>query len=92
MKIKFVININNLKLNFMKKMLFSAIALVAFTATSMAGEIPVEKEVKAIDCCKISNATYDSVIANGGTATQADLAAYAAHTACEKQKKIIKAN
>lgn len=32
-------------------MLFSAIALVAFTATSMAGEIPVKKEIKAETPC-----------------------------------------
>jgi hypothetical protein len=36
----------------MKKMLFSAIALVAFTVTSMAGEIkPVEKEIKSETPC-----------------------------------------
>lgn len=35
----------------MKKMLFSAIALVAFTAISMAGEIPAEKEIKSETPC-----------------------------------------
>jgi hypothetical protein len=70
----------------MKKMLFSAIALIAFTTTSMAGEIPDTKEVTEIDCCAVSNATYKSVKDNGGTSDAAMAAAYAAHTACENEK------
>ena len=42
----------------MRKMLFSAMALVAFTATSMAGEKPKEdvKTVIKTDCKQVANA------------------------------------
>jgi hypothetical protein len=82
----------------MKKMLFSAIALVAFIATSMAGEIEENNSSKQIeaagkDCCKLQSDVYDIVRANGGDSQAANAAAYAAYNACVKEtKKVTSAN
>ncbi|UGS21051.1 hypothetical protein [Flavobacterium cyclinae] len=77
----------------MKKMIFSAVALVAFSFASMANEIEEKKvELKSEknitkDCCEISDATFDGAVKAGIHWSQAQYIALAAYNECNKLNK-----
>ncbi len=85
-------NINFKNLNKMQKMIFSAVALVAFSFAGMANEIeekkielkPIEKEYATIlkPCYAVYLDTYQSAIDNGANETQAGNVAWAAYSSC----------
>ena len=75
----------------MKKMIFSAVALVAFSFAGMANEIEEKKvEVETVeaikDCCAVSDAAFDSAVNGGIHWSQAQYIALAAYKACNNQK------
>lgn len=76
----------------MKKFMFSAVALVAFSFAGMANEIEEKKVETVKDCCAISDAAFDSARAQGHDSIAASNIALAAYKACEKIKKTISAN
>lgn len=71
----------------MKKMIFSAVALVAFSFAGMANEIE-EKKVETVemvkDCCAVSDAAFDSAVDAGIHWSKAQFIALAAYNACNK--------
>lgn len=85
-------NSNFKNLNKMQKMIFSAVALVAFSFAGMANEIeekkielkPIEKEYANIlkPCYAVYLDTYQSAIDNGANETQAGNVAWAAYSSC----------
>ena len=79
-------NINFKSLNKMQKMIFSVIALVAFSFAGMANEIE-EKKVQNIEttstgCHSVYLDTYQSAKDNGANDTQAGNVAWAAYKSC----------
>jgi Na+-transporting methylmalonyl-CoA/oxaloacetate decarboxylase beta subunit len=71
----------------MKKIMFSAIAMIAFVGTSMANAVEVEfsdkKETAAVSLCgDIYHATYIVAVANGANREQAGATAWAAYSTC----------
>ena len=84
----------------MKKSLFSAVALIAFTSISMANtieekEITIEGDSKTVvetDCCVIYDLAYDLAISEGASPSTADAAANIAYQNCEKSKKSLSMN
>jgi hypothetical protein len=79
-------NTNFKNLNKMQKMIFSAIALVAFSFAGMANEIEEKKVEVVTDCCAISDAAFDSAVKGGIHWSQAQYIALAAYKACNNQK------
>jgi hypothetical protein len=83
-----IINLkSNLKLNKMKKFMFSAVAMIAFVGTSMASTVEVEfsdkKETATVSVCgDIYHATYIAALQNGATNSQAGRVAWAAYSTC----------
>ena len=70
----------------MQKMIFSAIALVAFSFTGVANEIE-EKKVEKVEttntgCHSVYLDTYQSAKDNGANDTQAGNVAWAAYKSC----------
>jgi hypothetical protein len=70
----------------MKKLFFTAIALVAFSGISMASIVEKGKVV-TYDCSTAYDRPFRNVINGGGTQEQADRAGKAAVAACEKKHK-----
>ena len=74
----------------MKKMIFSAVALVAFSFAGMANEIE-EKKVEAkveyteTGCHNVYLDTYQSAIDNGANETQAGKVAWDAYKSCTEK-------
>lgn len=76
----------------MKKVFFSAVALVAFSFAGMANEIEEEKvETKTFEkeattilkpCYAVYLDTYQSAVDNGANDTQAGNVAWAAYSSC----------
>ena len=74
-----------------KKMFFTAIALVAFSATSMANTVEVEEVENGQNiarrtptlCEEASMVTYEMVIDNGGSAEAASAFATISYHICE---------
>ena len=74
----------------MKKLLFSAIALVAFSGVSMANTI---EEERTIDCVQVAIAALDAADPNNTmTNVQAHNFYQAQYNACEKSKKSLSAS
>lgn len=73
----------------MKKLFFSAVALVAFSSVSMANTIAVEEDKKMVetDCCVVYDLAYNLAISEGASGSTADAAANIAYQNCEKSKK-----
>jgi hypothetical protein len=70
----------------MQKMIFSAVALVAFSFAGMANEIE-EKKVEKVEttntgCHSVYLDTYQSAIDNGANDRQAGNVAWAAYKSC----------
>jgi len=71
-------------------MIFSAVALVAFSFAGMANEEKVEKNTEknvSKDCCEISDATFDGAVKAGIHWSQAQYIALAAYNECNKLNK-----
>ena len=71
----------------MKKVIFSAIAMIAFVGSSMANTSEVKvvqkKEIVTVSFCSdIYQATYIAAIANGANDKQAGKTAWAAYSTC----------
>ena len=82
-------NINFKNLNKIKKMIFSAIALIAFSFAGMANEIE-EKKVENIEttstgCHSVYLDTYQSAKDNGANETQAGKVAWDAYKSCTEK-------
>jgi len=81
----------------MKKLFFSAVALVAFSSVSMANTIAIEEENQSNfltevnwACVGVGFAASDAVIENGGTPQQATAAAEAAYNKCLTVVEVVK--
>jgi hypothetical protein len=72
-----------------KKMIFSAVALVAFSFAGMANEIEEKKvetvETKSVGCHTVYLDTYQSAIDNGANNTQAGKVAWDAYKSCTEK-------
>lgn len=70
----------------MKKMIFSAVALVAFSFAGMANEIEETKvenvETTSTGCHSVYLDTYQAAIDNGASDSQAANVAWAAYKSC----------
>jgi len=95
-------NINFKNLNKMKEMIFSAVALVAFSFAGMANEVKEKKgEVKAtetkkviasVDCDKLANDTMDVYEAAGWSVQEAYEKGLEVYNVCiGKTKKVTQA-
>ena len=82
-------NINFKNLNKIKKMIFSAVALVAFSVSGMANEIEEKKvenvETTSTGCHNVHLDTYQSAIDNGANETQAGKVAWDAYKSCTEK-------
>lgn len=84
----------------MKKLFFSAVALIAFSSVSMANCITENdaykeddsKVVVETDCCVIYDLAYNLAISEGASPSTADAAANIAYQNCEKSKKSLSIN
>ena len=75
----------------MKKIIFSAIAVVAFVGSSMANtsevkEVLIKQKAAFSQCTDVYNSTYISAKANGANDTQAGIVAWAAYSTCVDKK------
>ena len=80
----------------MKKVIFTAIAMIAFSSASMANTIADEEvvvnnnekkevvKVKKTDCCFIYELAFDLAISEGAPVESAESAANIAYNNCEK--------
>ncbi len=81
----------------MKKLIFTAITLIAFSSVSMANTISDENEVvipikenkkviilKRIDCCIIYDLAYNLAISEGAPVGTAEAAANLAYNNCSR--------
>ena len=81
----------------MKKIIFTAIAMIAFSSASMANTIADEevenKKAVVTDCCSIYDLAYTLAIREGASPANADTAANIAYNGCKasKAKKSISA-
>ena len=66
----------------MKKMIFRAVALVAFSFAGMANEIEEKKVEIVTDCCAASDAAFDSAVRYGVNWYMAQYIALSAYKAC----------
>ena len=74
----------------MKKLFFTAVALVAFSGISIASTVDKGKVI-TYDCSTAYDRPFRNVINGGGTLAQADAAGKAAVAAC-KQKYLSSVN
>lgn len=70
----------------MKKMIFSAVALVAFSFAGMANEIEEERVIinNSDTCCIVHDLAYDLAISEGADSETAGKAANIAYENCLK--------
>ncbi|HRG18977.1 MAG TPA: hypothetical protein PLP39_07785 [Flavobacterium lutivivi] len=66
----------------MKKLFFSAIALVAFSGVSMANTIEVEDVDVSVDCNRVFSSTRIYMLNQGFTQEASNVAAFAAYDKC----------
>lgn len=66
----------------MKKLMFTAIALVAFSGVSMANTKQNKKIIRKIDCECLRESTYYNAINNGANTQQAFYIAQATYNSC----------
>ena len=68
----------------MQKMIFSAVALVAFSFAGMANESKEKKVEVERDCCAVSDAAFDKARNEGHDSIAASNIALAVYNACNK--------
>jgi len=76
--LKYLVNLKRIK---MKKLFFSALALVAFSAVSMAN---TSEEIVGNRCRPVFEATFNNALQNGYTADEAWAIASFAYDLCDR--------
>lgn len=73
----------------MKKLVFTALAVVAFSGVAMAGGLSNKKNKKMVgfDCCKYYNLVYDYMIENGASPMEAGNEANLFENNCEARQR-----
>ncbi len=66
----------------MKKLIFSAIALIAFSSISMANTIEIEDLDVSVDCNRVFSSTRIYMLNQGFTQEAANISAFAAYDKC----------